>query len=144
MVRLLSALKLVSSVIAVIVDVVEAVDSLSLSSFMPSIQAREESVLFSFLFRVLCTSLTLFLPSGRIVLRCVLMACTPTLDIEGVDVSFEGKDNVTKSPLSFEFLILGFKLGTGTVTSFGRSSFYFVVIFRSAFCFVCVAVIASP
>ena len=66
MVRLFSALELVSSVIAVIVDVVEAVDSLSLSSVMPPTKAREGTVLFPFVFRVLCTSLTLFIPLGRI------------------------------------------------------------------------------
>ena len=40
---------------------------------------------------------------GKDTFKVCFMACTPTLDIEGVDVSFEGKDNVTKSPLSFEF-----------------------------------------
>ena len=59
--EIFSALELVSSVIAVIVDVVEAVDSLSLSSAPPT-QAREGTVLFPFVFRVLCTSLTLFIP----------------------------------------------------------------------------------
>ena len=103
MVRLLSALKLVSSVIAVIVDVVEAVGfivAIIRHAFHTS-TGRICSIFF--LISSPMYIINFVYPLGRILLRCVLIACTPTLDILGVDVSFEGKDNVTESPLPLKF-----------------------------------------